>query len=123
MSQVTEIAPDLFRISTYIPQVNLQFNQFLVRDDEPLLYHTGMRRLFNEVRDAVATLMKPEDVRWIGFSHFEADECGALREWQTAAPQATAICSIVAKGVSVDDVVAARPAQALENNHLLSTGK
>ena len=70
MTQITEIAPDLYRISTFIPEVNLQFNQFLVRDEQPLLFHTGMKGLFPAVRDAVATLLAPATIRWIGFSHF-----------------------------------------------------
>jgi flavorubredoxin len=86
---VTEVAPDVFRLCTWIPEANLQFCQFLVRDDEPLLYHTGMRGLFPLVRDAVAKVLDPKTVRWIGFSHFEDDECGSLREWQELAAQAT----------------------------------
>ncbi|MET0691926.1 MAG: MBL fold metallo-hydrolase, partial [Candidatus Binatia bacterium] len=123
MTQITEIAPDIYRISTFIPEGNLQFNQFLVRDEQPLLYHTGMKGLFPVVRDAVATLIDPSTIRWIGFSHFEADECGALTEWQTLAPEATAVCSFVGKIVSVDDVVARRPAQAMADGEVFSTGK
>lgn len=123
MTKLTEIAPDVYRISTFVPEGNLQFNQFFVRDEEPLLYHTGMKGLFPAVRDALATLIDPVTIRWIGFSHFEADECGALTQWQTLAPAATAICSLVAKLVSVDDVVALRPARPLGNGELLCTGK
>ncbi len=123
MSDVTEIAPDVFRISTFVEPVNLQFNQFLVRDDEPLLFHTGMNALFPAVREAVATVLDPATIRWIAFSHFEADECGALRSWQEAAPHAEAACSLVAKLVSVDDVVALRPARALADDEVLTTGQ
>ena len=123
MSQITEIAPDVFKMSTFIPEANLQFNQFLVRDEEPLLYHTGMKGLFPVVKEAVASLIDPSSIRWIGFSHFEADECGALREWQQVAPEATAICSFVSKMVSVDDVVAERPSRALSDEEIVSTGK
>jgi flavorubredoxin len=123
MTRIDEIAPDMYRISTFIPEINLQFAQFLVRDAEPLLFHTGLKNMFPVVRDAVATLLSPETIRWIGFSHFEADECGSLAEWQTLAPSATAVCSLVAKLVSVDDVLALRPAQALADNEKLSTGK
>jgi flavorubredoxin len=118
-----EIAPDIYRISTFIAEGNLQFNQFLVRDEQPLLFHTGMKSLFPVVRDAVASLLAPDNLRWISFSHFEADECGALTEWQTIAPAATPVCSFVAKMVSVDDVVARRPAQALADGEVLCTGK
>ena len=123
MTQITEIAPDIYRISTFIPEANLQFNQFLVRDEQPLLFHTGMKGLFPVVRDSVATLLAPATIRWIGFSHFEADECGALTAWQTLAPAATAVCSLVAKLVSVDDVVACRPALALADGEQLCTGR
>ncbi len=81
MTQIDEITPDVYRISTFVPPANLQFNQFLIRDDEPLLFHTGMNRLFPSVRDAVAKLIDPAAIRWIAFSHFEADECGALGQW------------------------------------------
>jgi flavorubredoxin len=123
MTQVTEIAPDIYRISTFIPEVNLQFNQFVVLDDEPLLFHTGMRSLFPLVRDAVGRLVEPSKIRWIGFSHFEADECGALNEWQALAPDATAVCSLVGKLVSVDDFAPARPAMGMTDGEVLSTGK
>ena len=123
MTQVTEVAPDTYRISTYISEINLQFNQFLVLDDEPLLFHTGLKKLFPLVRDAVATLIEPSRIRWIGFSHFEADECGALNEWQTLAPNSTAVCSLVGKLVSVDDCAAIRPARGMTDGEVLATGK
>jgi flavorubredoxin len=123
MSQITEVASDIFKIATFIDEVDIEFNQFLIRDDEPLLYHTGMKGLFPTVTEAVAKLVDPATIRWIGFSHFEADECGALREWQRIALGATAICSFVSKMVSVDDVVAERPARALEDGEVLVTGK
>ena len=123
MSQIHEIATNIFKISTFISEGNIQFSQFLVKDEEPLLYHTGMKGLFPIVKEAVAKLIDPTSLRWIGFSHFEADECGSLREWQQIAPGATAICSIVSKMVSVDDVVAERPARALEDGEVLVTGK
>jgi flavorubredoxin len=123
MAKITEIAPEVYRISIFVPDVNLQFNQFLVRDEQPLLFHTGMNRLFPQVREAVSSLVAPGKIRWLGFSHFEADECGALTQWQRLAPSATAICSTVAKYVSVDDVVALRPAQALSDGEQFSTGR
>ena len=122
MAQVTEIASDLFRITTFIEPFNLQFSQFLVRDREPLLFHTGPRALFSAVRDAVATLIDPATLRWIAFSHFEADECGSLPEWQQLAPQATAMCSLVGKLVSVDDCLALRPAKGMSDGEVFSTG-
>ncbi len=123
MTQVNEIGPDIYRISTYSPQANLLFCQFLVLDDEPLLFHTGMRRLFPQVRGAVASLIDPSKIRWIGLSHFEADECGSLDLWQELAPHADAVCSFVAKIVSIDDSAAVRPAKGMADGELLSTGK
>jgi flavorubredoxin len=122
MPTVTEIAPDLFRISTFVPEGDIQFNQFLVRDTQPLLFHTGAKAMFPVVRDAVATLIDPATLRWIGFSHFEADECGGLNEWLQVAPEAEAICSLVGAIVSVNDF-ALRPARPMQHDEVLSTGQ
>ena len=119
---IEEIAPDLYRISTYVPEINLQFNQFLVRDDESLLFHTGMRSLFPLVRDEVARVIEPSRIRWIGFSHFESDECGALNDWLQVAPEAEPVCSFVGAMVSVNDF-AQRPARAMADGEVLITGK
>src|SRR3954466_11084606 len=112
MTRIDEIAPDIFRISTYVPDFNLQFNQFLVRDDEPLLFETGMKQMFPLVRDAVSKVLDPASLRHISFSHFEPDECGSLNEWLAIAPGATAICSVVGAMVFVNDG-ALRPARGL----------
>ena len=122
MTNVTEIAPDIFRINTFVPEANLGFSQFLVRDDEPLLFHTGMKVLFPLVREAVATLIDPAKLRWVGFSHFEADECGSLNEWQEIAPNATPVCSFVGKVVSVDDFAPKNPAKGMADNETFETG-
>lgn len=123
MTRITEIAPDLFRIATFVAPFNLQFSQFLLRDDEPFLFHTGPRALFPAVQEAVASLVDPARLRWIGFSHFESDECGTLPEWQQLAPQATAVCSLVGKLVSVDDCLAIRPARGMQEGEVLETGR
>lgn len=122
MTTITEIAPDTFRINTFISEANLGFSQFLVRDEEPLLFHTGMRALFPAVREAVAKLIDPATLRWAAFSHFEADECGSLNEWQQVAPQAAAVCSMVAKMVSVDDFASKNPAKGMVDGEEFSTG-
>ena len=80
MASITEVAADIFRIGTYAPLKGLQFNQFLILDEQPLLFHTGQRALFPEVREAVERLIDPTRLRWVGFSHFEMDECGSLNE-------------------------------------------
>jgi len=122
MSKIDEIAPDVFRISNFFPDFDLQFAQFLVRDDEPLLFHTGMKGLFPLVHEAVSELIDPSRLRWIGFSHFEADECGSLPEWQQVAPNATAVCSLVGKMVSVDDF-SGKEARGMNDGDVLETGK
>src|SRR5678815_2206166 len=122
MARIDEIAPDLYRVSVYAPQFDLQFNHFLIKDDEPLLFHTGMRRMFPEVRDAVATLIDPAALRWISWSHFEVDECGALNDWLAVAPHAQAICSQVGAAVNIDDF-AIRPARGLSKNDVIETGQ
>ena len=121
MSVITEISPDLFRISTYVPEFNLQFNQFLIRDEQPLLFHTGMNALFPVVRDAVASLIDVKELHWVGFSHFEADECGSLNEWLSIAPHAAPLCSWVGAQVSVNDF-AIRPAHGMQHDEVLRTG-
>ena len=121
-TRVDEIAPEVFRISTYDDRVKLQFNQFLVRDDEPLLFHTGMKSIFPQVRDAVASLIDSAQLRWIAFSHFEPDECGSLNEWLTLAPKAQAFSSFVGVNVCLSDF-AIRPARVMADNEVLATGR
>ena len=122
MARIDEIAPDLFRISVYVPPIDLQFNHFLVRDEEPLLFHTGMRRMFPEVRDAVARLIDPATLRWISWSHFEVDECGALNEWLDVAPQAQAVCTEVGALVNLQDF-AKRSPKPLRPGETIDTGR
>ncbi len=122
MAAITEIAPDIFRISLFVPGINLQFAQFLVRDEEPLLFHTGLRSMFAEVREAVSTLIEPADLRWVGFSHYEADECGSLNDWLELAPSAEPMCSLVGALVSVNDT-SLRPARGLVQDEVVETGR
>ncbi len=122
MATVDEIAPDVYRISIYAEAFDLQFNHFVVRDDEPLLYHTGMRKMFPEVREALSKLLDPKTIRYIGWSHFEVDECGALNEWLEAAPSAVPVCSVVGALVNISDF-ANRPPRGLQKDDVLVTGK
>jgi len=88
MTTIDEIAPDVYRISIYVDQFDLQFNHFLVKDEEPLLYHAGMRGMFPELLEAVSKLIDPSTIRWISWSHFEVDEVGGLNDWLKVAPRA-----------------------------------
>jgi len=121
-ARVDEIAADLYRICVYVPAFDLQFNHFLVKDEEPLLFHTGMRGMFPEVREAVATLIDPASLRWISWSHFEVDECGALNEWLAAAPNATPVCGELGAMINIADF-SNRPPRALKPNDILDTGR
>jgi flavorubredoxin len=122
-THVHEVAAGVYRISTPIRMQGgaFSFNQYLIDDDEPLLFHTGPRKLFPLVREAVASVLPAERLRHIGFSHVEADECGALNDWLAVAPQASPLCGTVAALVSVADL-ADRPPRALADGERLSLG-
>jgi flavorubredoxin len=122
MAKIDEIAPDLFRLSIYVPDFDMQFNHFLVRDEEPLLFHTGFKWMFPELREAVATLIDPTNLRHIAWSHFESDEIGALNHWLELAPRAQPVCTLVGKLVTVDDF-SIRPARGMTADDVLSTGR
>lgn len=124
-TRIDEIANGIFRISTPVPPEAIPggftFNQYLIVDDAPLLYHTGTKNMFPKVRDAIASVIPVESLRYIGFSHYEADECGSLNHFLEAAPNAEPLCSQIAKMVSVDDM-AIRPARAMADGEELSLG-
>jgi flavorubredoxin len=124
-TNVHEIAEGIFRISTpvsldVIPG-GFSFNQYLVVDEEPLLFHTGLRRMFPLVREAVASVIPVERLRYIAFSHVEADECGSINDWLAVAPQAAPVCSKIAAMTSIGDL-ADRPPRALADKETLSLG-
>jgi flavorubredoxin len=124
-TNINEIADGIFRINTPV-QIEgaggFSFNQYLIIDDEPLIFHTGPRKLFALVREAVASVVPVERLRHIAFSHVEADECGSLNEWLAAAPQSSPLCGTVAAVVSINDL-ADRPPHAVRDGELLSLGK
>ena len=122
MPSTTEIARDVYRISVFVPEINLEFSHFLVRDDEPLLFHAGLRSMFPLLRDEISRLVDISKIRHIGFSHFESDECGALNQWLELAPAAQAVCGLVGAMVSVNDF-SIRPARVLTRDDVLSTGR
>lgn len=124
-TNVHEVADEVYRINT--PVVieggsGFSFNQYLVVDDQPLLFHTGPRKMFSLVREAVASILPVEKLRYIAFSHVEADECGSLNEWLATGPRSTPLCSRVAAMVSVSDL-ADRPPRALADGEQLVLGR
>src|SRR5512139_4082125 len=124
-TNVNEVADGIYRINTPVKiegAGGFSFNQYLIVDDEPLLFHTGLRKMFPLVREAVASVLPVEKLRYIAFSHVEADECGSLNEWLGAAPQSVPLCGNVAAMVSISDL-ADRAPRALSDGELLSLGK
>ena len=112
-TRISEIADGIYRLSTFVPEIappaGFTFNQFLVLGDEPLLFHTGLRRMFPLVREAVARLVPPERLRWVGFGHYEADESGAVNEWLAVAPRAEAVHGHTGCLVSLNDTADRTP--------------
>ena len=124
-TNVHEVADGIYRINT--PVViegagGFSFNQYLILDDEPLLFHTGLRKMFPLVREAVASVLPVERLRYLAFSHVEADECGSLNEWLSAAPQSAPLCGTVAAMVSISDL-ADRAPRAIADDELIPLGK
>ena len=102
-TRVDEVASDIFRLSTYIPDADMTFNQYVVRAEQPLLFHTGMRALFPLVSEAVARVVPIAELRWITFGHVEADECGAMNMFLAATPDARVAHGATACAVQVND--------------------
>ncbi len=123
-TNVHEIADGIYRINTpvEIPGGAFSFNQYLIADDDPLLFHTGPRKLFPLVSEAVASVLPVDTLRWVSFSHVEADECGSLNDWLRAAPRALPLCGAVAAMVSIEDL-ADRPPRALADGEVLTLGR
>ena len=125
-TNVHEVADGIYRINTPVTieggPGGFSFNQYLVVDDEPLIFHTGPRKMFPLVREAVASVLPVERLRYSAVSHVEADECGSLNEWLAVAPQSSPLCGTVAAMVSISDL-ADRPPRPLADGETLSLGK
>jgi flavorubredoxin len=124
-TNVEEIADGIYRINTPLSEQvvpgGFSFNQYLILDEEPLLFHTGPRKLFPLVREAVAAVLPVSRLRYVGLSHVEADECGSINEWLAAAPRAEPLCGQVAAMVSMGDL-ADRPPRAMADGETISLG-
>jgi flavorubredoxin len=124
-TNVYEVADGIYRVNTPVKILGtggFSFNQYLIVDDDPMLFHTGLRKMFPLVREAVASVLPVEKLRYIGFSHVEADESGSLNEWLAAAPQSVPVCGSVAAMVSINDL-ADRAPRTLADNELIHLGK
>lgn len=125
-TKISEITDGIYRLSTFVPDIappaGFTFNQFLVLGDEPLLFHTGLRKMFPLTRSAVSRLIPPEHLRWIAFGHYEADECGAMNEWLAIAPQAQVAHGQTGCMVSLNDM-ADRPPRVLADGETIDIGR
>ncbi|HEY7495542.1 MAG TPA: MBL fold metallo-hydrolase [Candidatus Tectomicrobia bacterium] len=121
-TRVDEIAPQIFRIAVWTGKAAITFNQFVIRDAHPTLVHTGHAALFDIVRPQVERLLDPRTLRYISFSHFEADECGALNHWLALAPQAEVLCGTVAARTSIGDF-SLRPPRAVVDGGTVELGQ
>lgn len=122
MSDVYEIADGIYRIAAFDPNDPLTFSQFLIKDERPLLFHTGQRALFPQTLEAVKKIIDPADIRYISWSHLEADECGAANEFLQVAPKAEPIHGQVSAMLSVSDFFA-RPVTAMADDEVLDLGR
>ncbi len=122
---VDEIAEGVYRLSTFVPDIGptgFTFNQFLIDDEEPLLFHTGPRAMFPLVSEAIETVLPLERLRWITFGHVESDEFGAMNELLAAAPSAQVAHGVMGCMVSLNDL-ADRPPVPLEDGQVIELGR
>ena len=122
---VDEIGPNIYRLSTFVPAIGpsgFTFNQFLLVDDEPLLFHTGHRSMFPAVRDAIERVIPVDRLHWIAFGHVESDECGAMNEFLAVAPRAQVAHGGLGCAVSLNEM-ADRPPRAFADGEVLSIGR
>jgi flavorubredoxin len=125
-ASIQPIGPDIWRISVPVPPSQFpggfSFNQYLLVDERPLLFHTGPKKLFGQVRALIEKVLPVEQLRYIAFSHVEADECGALPDFLAVAPKAQPVCGRVAAMVSISDLVDVEPV-ALDDGQVLDLGR
>jgi flavorubredoxin len=124
MTRTNEIADGIFRFSTCVPEAapgGFTFNQFLIKAEEPLLFHTGPRAMFGLIAEAVARVVPIQTLRWIAFGHVEADECGSMNRWLAAAPASEVAHGATGVMVSLNDL-ADRPPRALKDSEVIDLG-
>ncbi len=125
-TKIAEIEDGIYRLSTHVPGIappaGFTFNQFLILGDEPLMFHTGLRKMFALNREALGRIIPPEQLRFIAFGHFEADECGAMNEWLAVAPDAELAHGHTGCMVSLNDM-ADRAPRMLANGETIDLGR
>ena len=120
-TRVDEISPGVYRLSSYVPEADVQFKQFLLDGDEPLLFHTGPCRMFPLVAEVIGRVRPIEKLCWIAFGHVESDECGAMNDLLAAAPNAQVAHGRVGCMMSVDDLADRQP-RPLDDGEMFDLG-
>lgn len=120
-TEIDEVTAGIYRLSTYVEEIDFTFNQYLIDADQPLLFHCGMRALFPVISAAVPQVMPLTRLRWISFGHWEADESGAMNDWLEAASEAQVAVGTIGCMLSVNDL-AVRPPKPLEDEERLDLG-
>ncbi|HET9160562.1 MAG TPA: MBL fold metallo-hydrolase [Caulobacteraceae bacterium] len=124
-TRIAEIGDNIYRLSTFVPEIappaGFTFSQFLIAADQPLIFHTGLRRMFPQIREAASRLIDPAALRWITFGHYEADECGSMNEWLAIAPRAEVAHGLQGCDVSLNDQ-ADRPPRVLADGEVIDLG-
>src|SRR5580693_4025194 len=123
---VDEVAEDVFRLSTFVPDAapgGFTFNQFLLKAEEPLLFHTGPRAMFPLVSGAIDRLLPIESLRWIAFGHVEADECGSMNLLLAVASKAIVVHGTMGNLVSLNDLADREPRSVADGDVLDLGGK
>jgi flavorubredoxin len=120
-TRITEVADGIHQLTAVVPDAPVAFNQYLVLGEEPMLFHTGMRGLFQAGSTAAAERLPLDSLRWISFGHVEADECGSMNDWLAVSPEATVAHSQIGCMVSLGDL-ADRPPRPLDDGECLELG-
>ena len=123
-TRIDEIADDIYRLSSFVPDIGptgFTFNQYLILDDQPLIFHTGHRSTFPDLAKAIASIIPVDQLRWVTFGHVEADECGAMNQLLAAAPRAQVAHGALGCMVSLNDL-ADRPPMPLTDGQVLDLG-
>lgn len=121
-TRIDEIAGGIYRISTPISSVpgGFSFNQYLLAGDQPLLFHTGPRKMHPLIREAISSVMSVKDLQFVGFSHYESDECGSLAEFLSLAQNAVPLCGQVNAMINGDCF--GKHARVLADGEVLTLG-
>ena len=123
MAQVDELTDGIYRISTFHPIKNLQFNQFIIDDELPTLIHTGTYPMYEDVRKAVAEILDPKRLAYVVCPHFEADECGGMGRFVSEAPQAVLACSELGARINLTQWDYSGPVQGFRNGDVVDLGE